>query len=216
MAQSMIHVEDRAKLILELRRCGIVDKTVLDVMEKVPRELFVPDTFREHAYENAALPIDKGQTISQPLIVAQMTLALDVDKRMKVLEIGTGSGYQATILSHLCRRVYTIERHRELLQQAEERFSLLRRHNITSKIGDGGLGWPEQAPFQRIMVTAAAADIPPVLVEQLAIGGIMVVPVGEHRDHQDLLKVTRTEEGIDVEDLGPVRFVPLLPGTGGK
>lgn len=216
MQQTMTQVEDRARLILEMRRSGIVDKTILDVMERVPRELFVPETFREHAYENSALPIDKGQTISQPMIVALMTLALDVDKRVKVLEIGTGSGYQAVILSHLCRRVYTIERHRELLKQAEQRFTDLRRHNITSKTGDGGLGWPEQAPFQRIMVTAAAADIPPVLVDQLAVGGIMVVPVGEHRDHQDLLKVTKTDNGIDVEDLGPVRFVPLLPGTGDR
>ena len=204
--------EDKARLILELRQYGITDDTILNLMESVPRELFVPDAFREHSYENSALPIDLGQTISQPLIVAMMTLALEVDKRTKVLEIGTGSGYQTVILSHLCRRVYTVERHRGLSKGAEKLFATLNRHNITTKIGDGGMGWPEQAPFSRIIVTAAAADIPPVLVDQLSVGGIMVVPVGEHRDHQDLLKVRKTETGIDVQDLGPVRFVPLLPG----
>ena len=204
--------EDRAKLILDLRQNGILDDTLLNLMESIPREIFIPEAFREHAYENSALPIDLGQTISQPLIVAMMTLALDVNKRTKVLEIGTGSGYQTVILSHLCRRVYTVERHRGLSKQAEKIFSDLNRHNITTKIGDGGLGWKEQAPFSRIIVTAAAADIPPVLVDQMDIGGIMVVPVGEQRDHQDLLKVTKTETGLDVEDLGPVRFVPMLPG----
>lgn len=208
----MVVEEDRVRLILELRQNGLTDKAILDVMEKVPRDCFVPEAFREHAYENSALPIDKGQTISQPLIVAMMTHALDLNKRIKILEIGTGSGYQTAVLSHLCRRVYSIERYRALSKQAEQRFKELDRHNITTKVGDGGLGWPEQAPFQRILVTAAAADIPPVLVRQLAVGGVMVVPVGEQRDHQDLLKVTRTESGFDVEDLGPVRFVPLVAG----
>ncbi len=206
------HAEGKARLILDLRRGGIDDPDVLGALEAVPRELFVPDAFREHAYENAPLPIGKGQTISQPLVVATMTQALKPDKRKKVLEIGTGSGYQAAVLSLLFRRVYSIERHRELLRQAEARFRQLDLHNVVTKAGDGGLGWIEQAPFERIMVTAAAHDVPPILVDQLAIGGIMIVPVGDQDDVQTLLRVVKTEDGVEVEDLGGVRFVPMLPG----
>lgn len=206
------HEEGKARLILDLRRGGIEDTSVMEAMEAVPRELFVPEAFREHAYENAPLPIGKGQTISQPLVVATMTQALKPDKRKKVLEIGTGSGYQACVLSLLFRRVYSIERHRELLREAEARFRQLDLYNVVTKAGDGGLGWIEQAPFERIMVTAAAHDVPPILVDQLAIGGIMIVPVGDQDDVQTLLRVVKTEDGVEVEDLGGVRFVPMLPG----
>ena len=210
------YAEDKARLILDLRRGGVSDKAVLEALEAVPREIFVPEAFRDHAYQNAPLPIGKGQTISQPLVVGMMTEALVPDKRKKVLEIGTGSGYQATVLSLLFRRVYTIERHRDLLKEAEGRFRQLDLHNIVTKAGDGGLGWPEQAPFERIMVTAAAHDVPPILVNQLAVGGIMVVPVGQDDEMQTLLRVTKTEDGVEIEDMGGVRFVPMLPGDPGQ
>ena len=202
--------EHRARLVLELRGEGIGDDRVLAAVETVPREMFVPRAFQHQAWENVALPIDCGQTISQPAVVARMTEALEVDDRMKVLEIGTGSGYQTAILSHLCRRVYTIERHRELLQQADERLTALRRRNVTARLGDGSRGWPEQAPFERILVTAAAIDIPPRLSGQLAIGGIMVVPIGDDSDNQRIVRVRRQQDGLDIDDLGPVKFVPLV------
>lgn len=209
--------DSRAQLILELRRGGIDDRLVMQAMERVPREDFVPEAIRDKAYENIALPIGHHQTISQPLTVALMTSALNLTDRMKVLEIGTGSGYQTSVLALLCRRVYTIERYRELMQGAENRFAAQRLTNITTKCGDGSHGWPEQAPFERIIVTAAAHDIPPMLVEQLAVGGIMVVPVNDGRDENDqrLLRVTRTQEGIETEELGITRFVPLVEGDQG-
>jgi protein-L-isoaspartate(D-aspartate) O-methyltransferase len=211
-------VEDsRAQLILALRRGGIDNKQVMQAMERVPREDFVPEAIRDKSYENIALPIGHHQTISQPLTVALMTQALNLTDRMKVLEIGTGSGYQSSVLALLCRRLYTIERYRELMQGAEERFVAQRLTNITTKCGDGSHGWPEQAPFERIIVTAAAHDIPPMLVEQLAVGGIMVVPVNDGRDEHDqrLLRVTRTEDGVETEELGITRFVPLVEGDQG-
>jgi len=204
------------RLILELRHCGVADLRVLNALERVPRGLFVPPAFAHQAWENVALPIDCGQTISQPAIVARMTEALRVDERMKVLEIGTGSGYQTAVLSYLCRRVYTIERHRELLLQAETRLAILRRRNITARPGDGALGWLEQAPFERILVTAAAIDIPPMLSNQLALGGIMVVPIGDDSASQRIVRVRRQESGLDIEDLGPVKFVPLISGRAGE
>ncbi len=207
------HPEAMMKLIMELRQAGISDMEILKAIERTPRELFVPPVFADYAYENAALPIAMGQTISQPLVVAEMTRALALNDRIKVLEIGTGSGYQAVILSYLCRRVYTIERHRALMAQAEAVFRRLKRHNITTMCGDGARGWPEQAPFERILVTAAAHDIPPVLADQLSIGGIMVLPVGDDPALQTLLRVTRTDGGLEVEDLGEVRFVPLVAGA---
>jgi protein-L-isoaspartate(D-aspartate) O-methyltransferase len=159
-----------------------------------------------------ALPIGSGQTISQPLVVAMMTQALELHDRLKVLEIGTGSGYQAAVLSRLVRRVYTIERHRALLHEAEARFTQLGFHNITTRAGDGTKGWPEQAPFDRILVTAAAdGDIPKTLTDQLALGGIMIVPLGNDRRDQRVYRVRRTETGLQREELWPVRFVPLLP-----
>lgn len=202
--------ERKAQLVLELRGEGIDDDRLLGAMERVPRDMFVPRPFQHQAWDNVALPIDCGQTISQPSVVARMTRALEVDDRMKVLEIGTGSGYQTSILSYLCRRVYTIERHRELLMQAESRLEALRRRNVTARLGDGSKGWPEQAPFERILVTAAAIDVPPKLSSQLAVGGIMVVPIGDEPDDQRIVRVCRQEDGLDIDDLGPVKFVPLV------
>ncbi|HEY1797077.1 MAG TPA: protein-L-isoaspartate(D-aspartate) O-methyltransferase [Stellaceae bacterium] len=212
MAAEPVILARTARLLMELRRAGIVDPRVLGAIEKTPRDLFVPPTFQDRAWENIALPIDSGQTISQPLVVALMTESLQVGDRHKVLEIGTGSGYQTAILSRLARRVFTIERHRDLLREAGRRFSALRLGNIISVFGDGFKGWPEQAPFDRIIVTAAAPAIPPALIDQLAPGGILVLPVGaEHRD-QRLLRVRRDGAGTVTEDLGWVRFVPLVAG----
>ncbi|MBI5165692.1 MAG: protein-L-isoaspartate(D-aspartate) O-methyltransferase [Magnetospirillum sp.] len=200
------------RLITELRRSGVTEPSVLAVLERMPRDLFVAPPFAHQAWENTALPIACSQTISQPLVVGMMTQELQVGERMKVLEIGTGSGYQTAVLAKLARRVYTIERHRPLLKAAEERFKTLGLHNVTTRVGDGTLGWPEQAPFDRIMVTAAAHDVPPALVAQLKIGGILVLPVGDEAG-QDLIRVTRTEEGLDIRSFLPVRFVPLVEGT---
>jgi len=203
----------KIRLIMLLRRSGINDTAVLAAVERIPREDFVPESFHDQSYEDKALPIGQGQTISQPQIVALMTQALELTTRHKVLEIGTGSGYQAAVLARLSRRVYTVERHRPLLQEAEQRFAKLRIHNITSIAGDGMKGWPAQAPFDRIIITAAAAELPETLLGQLAIGGIMVLPIGPERGDQELFKVRRTEEGIETEKLCDVRFVPLLPGV---
>jgi protein-L-isoaspartate(D-aspartate) O-methyltransferase len=201
----------RDRLIEVLREAGIADERVLAAIARVPRERFVPPTFLEHAYENVALPIGHGQTVSQPQIVAMMTEALAVGERMKVLEIGTGSGYQTAVLAKLCRRIYTIERHRPLLREAEKLLSALRLHNITTLHGDGSRGWREQAPFDRIIVTAAAEDaVPPPLIEQLAVDGIMVIPVARSAVDQRMLRVVRRDDGVEVEDMGPVRFVPLV------
>jgi protein-L-isoaspartate(D-aspartate) O-methyltransferase len=203
---------NKARLTLSLRSAGITDTAVLSAIERVPRELFVLETFRDQAYENTALPIGHGQTLSQPQVVASMIEALELNDRMKILEVGTGSGYHAAILAQLCRRVYTIERHRPLLAEAERQFAELGLHNITTRAGDGTLGWPEQAPFDRISVTAAAGTLPDVLLDQLAVGGIIVLPVGG-RDHVQVLKqIRRTEEGYDIRDMMKVRFVPLLSG----
>lgn len=200
----------KAKLILELRAGGVAAKAVLAAIENIPRENFLPPAFRAKAYDNVALPIGFEQTISQPLVVGLMTQALELTDRMKVLEIGTGSGYQTAVLARIARRVYTIERHGELQRDAERRLAALRVTNVTMRTGDGSRGWPEQAPFQRILVTAAAADVPPVLVDQLAPGGLMVVPIGADDPMQHLVRVRRTEGGAETEDLGPVRFVPLV------
>ncbi len=200
----------KAHLLAELRAGGVTDKHVLAAIEKIPRENFLAPPFRDKAYDNVALPIGFQQTISQPLVVGLMTQALELTDRMKVLEIGTGSGYQTAVLSKIARRVYTVERHTGLLKEAERRLAALRVTNVTTRAGDGSLGWKEQAPFQRIMVTAAAADIPPVLIEQLAPGGIMIVPIGADDPMQHLVRVHRTDSGVETEDLGPVRFVPLI------
>lgn len=202
----------KIRLILDLRRAGVTDLRVCAAIERIPRELFAPGEFRDKAYENTALPIACHQTMSAPITVARMTQGLEVGERMKVLEVGTGSGYQAAVLARLCRRVYTIERYRELLLEADRRLAELGVHNVTSKVGDGTLGWREQAPFERIIVTAAAMDVPPVLAEQLAVGGVMVVPIDDGAGSQTLLRVRRTMDGLDTEDLGAMRFVPLIAG----
>jgi len=204
-------VSQRIRLLMKLRNSGIRDAAVLSAMESIPRELFVEDVFREHAYDDTALPIALGQTISQPTIVAMMTVALEVKPRMRVLEIGTGSGYQAAVLAKLARRVYSIERHKDLLAIAEQRFLQLRLTNIVTKRGDGAKGWKEAAPFERIIVTAAAKEIPAALVDQLAEGGIMVIPVGGNVAEQKLLRLTKGEDGKTfIESLMDVRFVPLV------
>ncbi|HIM78165.1 MAG TPA: protein-L-isoaspartate(D-aspartate) O-methyltransferase [Rhodospirillales bacterium] len=202
-------------MMQDLRQAGVADGGVLAAMEATPRELFLTDHFKAQAYEDATLPIGYQQTLSAPAVVAKMTEALEITDRMKVLEIGTGSGYQAAVLAQLCRRLYSIERHPALLQDAEDRFQELGLVNITTQAGDGSLGWPEQAPFERIMVTAAAADVPDALLGQLAEGGIMIVPVGLDENDQYLLKLRRGEDGIETEELGPTRFVPLIAGLAG-
>ena len=202
--------EDRIRLIMVLRREGITDTRVLGAIERVPREQFVPPELADQAYANRALPIGHEQTISQPVVVAAMTQKLDVGPSMKLLEVGTGSGYQAAVLAPLCRRLYTIERNRQLLREAENRFKVLGLTNIVTWHGDGSRGWPGQAPFDRIIVTAAAPEVPPALVEQLAIGGKMVIPVDSGIYEQDLLCITRTEAGSETEKMFPVRFVPLI------
>lgn len=201
------------QLLMELRKQGISDTRVLAAMERVPREQFVAEQFLKHAYDNIALPITQGQTISQPYVVAYMTEALQVTDRMKVLEIGTGSGYQTAVLARLCRRVYTIERYRSLLTTAEKRLNDLKITNVVTKLGDGNKGWPEQAPFDRILVTAAADTRPDALIAQLSPnGGIMVAPVAVNATEQDVIRYTREGEAVREEKLLPVRFVPLLPG----
>jgi protein-L-isoaspartate(D-aspartate) O-methyltransferase len=201
------------QLLMELRKQGIGDTRVLAAMERVPREQFVAEQFLKHAYDNIALPITQGQTISQPYVVAYMTEALKLTDRMKVLEIGTGSGYQTAVLARLSRRVYTIERYRSLLTTAEKRLDALKITNVVTKLGDGNKGWVEQAPFDRILVTAAADSRPDGLVAQLSPnGGIMVAPVAVNTTEQDVIRYTREGDDVREERLLPVRFVPLLPG----
>ena len=202
------------RFIYTLRSRGVTDMRVLQAMEKIDRSAFLTGLFRERAYEDTPLPIACGQTISQPSVVALMTEALDVGPRDKVLEVGTGSGYQAAILSQLARRVYTVERHRALAKQAQGVFDALGLVNITAIVGDGSHGLPDQAPFDRIIVTAAAEDPPGPLLAQLKIGGIMVVPVGQSDTVQNLIRVHRQETGFEYEELRAVRFVPLVEGLG--
>ncbi|MCY3981395.1 MAG: protein-L-isoaspartate(D-aspartate) O-methyltransferase [Alphaproteobacteria bacterium] len=200
----------RARLLMMLRRSGVIDEKVLAAVERTPRDAFVPAVFRDRAYEDTALPIGSGQTISRPSVVAFMTAMLAPGLRMRVLEIGTGSGYQAAVLTWLCRRVYTIERHRPLLSEAEARFQRLRLTNITTRCGDGVRGWPRAGLFDRILVTAAADDVSSVLVDQLAEGGRMLVPIREHDGVQRLVCLTRTDSGVEVETLRETSFVPLV------
>jgi protein-L-isoaspartate(D-aspartate) O-methyltransferase len=205
-------VQRKLRLLMELRRAGISDPRVLGAIEKTPREQFVPPSFADQAYENVALPIDDGQTISQPYVVALMTEALLVGDRHNVIEIGTGSGYQTAILARLGRRVFSIERHRELLRAAERRLGALRLRNIVCRFGDGTKGWPEQMPYDRVIVTAAAPEVPAILVDGLAPGGVLMVPVGADRRDQQLVRIRRNDDGFSTEDLGLVRFVPLVAG----
>ncbi|MCT8974036.1 protein-L-isoaspartate(D-aspartate) O-methyltransferase [Microbaculum marinisediminis] len=201
-----------ARLIMGLRAQGVRDSRVLKAIETIPRALFVNEAHAVYAYDDRSLPIDCGQTISQPFVVAYMTSLLKLTDRDKVLEIGTGSGYQAAVLARLCRRVYTIERYRTLHRQAEERLRDLGVSNVTAMVGDGLQGWPAQAPFDKIMVTAAAETVPQVLVDQLKVGGIMVIPIGPIGGAQYLHRIVRTEEGYDDDTLIGVMFVPLVPG----
>ena len=201
----------KAQLIMTLRGMGILDSAALAALEQVPRELFVPQALRAHSYENASLPIACDQTISQPYIVARMTEALQLQGRELVLEIGCGSGYQAAVLAHLCRRVYSIERLKPLLVDAENRLRDLRISNISFRLGDGAKGWPEVAPFDRIILTCGCDKIPEILLQQLKIGGIMVAPEGNGKAQQ-LVVVTRQESTVVRKALMPVTFVPLIEG----
>ncbi len=200
------------RLILELRQQGITDARVLSALERVPRDQFLPRAFLHQAYQNVAVSIGHGQTLSQPLVVARMTEALELTERHKVLEIGTGSGFHTAVIARLCRRVYTIERHRALLREAEGRLTRLRLHNVTTRLGDGMLGWPEQAPFDRIIVTAAATEPPRAILDQLNVGGILILPIGACGRDQQSLRVRRVDDRFDSEILSTVRFVPLVPG----
>lgn len=210
----MTDAERKMQFLYALRSKGVTDNTVLGAMEQIDRGPFIRGLFAARAYEDMPLPIACGQTISQPSVVALMTQALEVTPRDKVLEVGTGSGYQAAILSKLARRVYTIDRHRRLIQQARQIFDDLDLANITAIHGDGSYGLPEQAPFDKIIVTAAAEDPPGPLLAQLKVGGIMVVPVGQSDAVQHLIRVRRTATGLDYDELRKVRFVPLLEGLG--
>ncbi|WP_296426204.1 protein-L-isoaspartate(D-aspartate) O-methyltransferase [Yoonia sp.] len=206
--------DTKMRFLYALRSKGVTDARVLTAMEQVDRADFVKGTFADRAYEDMPLPIACGQTISQPSVVGIMTQALKVSARDKVLEIGTGSGYQAAILSKLARRVYTVDRYRRLVLAARLIFDAQDITNITSFIADGSFGFADQAPFDRILLTAAAEDPPGPLLAQLRVGGIMVLPVGQSDTVQSLIRVTRHETGYDYDELRPVRFVPLLEGLG--
>jgi protein-L-isoaspartate(D-aspartate) O-methyltransferase len=207
--------KQREEIVNLIRHRGVRDERVLQAMLKVPRHRFVPLYQREMAYEDAPLSIGSGQTISQPYIVALMTEALMLEGNEKVLEIGTGSGYQTAILSLLCRWVYTVERLPELSQRAQEVLSSLGYHNISFKVGDGTLGWKEHAPYQAIMVTAGAPKVPSSLIEQLDVGGRLVIPVGSP-SHQELLRITKEDDkgNLRRESLGGCIFVRLIGAEG--
>ena len=205
-------------LVMTLRKQGITNAQVLSAIERTPRELFVAEPFAHAAFDNSALPIACGQTISQPYVVAVSTEALALEPQHRVLEIGTGSGYQAAVLAQLCRRVYSVERHRALHLEANQRFKALKIDNIATRLGDGFQGWPEQAPFDRVLLTAAVPEVPAKVIEQLKPGGILVAPIGAQSGpdpesfSQLLTKMIRTETGLKKEALIPVVFVPMLPG----
>jgi protein-L-isoaspartate(D-aspartate) O-methyltransferase len=203
----------RMQFLLALRKRGINDPAVLRAMDQVPREHFVESSFIDSAYADQALPIACGQTISQPYVVAYMTEQLRVEPHHRVLEVGTGSGYQAAILSRLAGEVITVERYRTLAEAARIRLKTLGYDNVEVRLGDGLAGIPERAPFDRIIVTAAAETIPDNLVAELAEDGIMVLPLGPHSSSQQLVKLRKRSAGLEKEDLIGVRFVPLLPGT---
>jgi protein-L-isoaspartate(D-aspartate) O-methyltransferase len=207
------HVAARKiRLLMELRREGIQDTRVLAALERVPRERFVAPAFQDQAYANRALPIASGQTVSQPYVVALMTEAARIGPGDRVLEIGTGSGYQAAVLAELAGEVYSIERHAELLAEAQKVLNAIGYKNLHTRVGDGMAGWPEQAPFDAILVTAAAEAVPQALAAQLKDGGRLILPLGRHQGAQRLLRLTRQGEALEEEELCEVRFVPLLPG----
>ncbi len=202
-----------ARLVLALRSQGVTDPLVLNAIEKTPRDLFTPELFRDRSFEDSALPIACGQTISQPFIVGLMTQALTLEPRARVLEIGTGSGYQTAILSRLSRLVYTVERYRTLMAEAEARFGVLGLTNVITRFGDGGEGWKEQAPFDRILVTAAASAEPTQLLAQLKPAGVLVAPVGKGPVQRLLRYAGDGKGGFTEQQLGEVRFVPMLEGV---
>lgn len=202
------------QFLFALRSKGVTDARVLTAMEKIDRAVFIKGLFAARAYEDMPLPIACGQTISQPSVVGLMTQALKVGPRDTVLEVGTGSGYQAAVLSQIARRVYTVDRHKRLVAEARDAFDTLGLTNITAFTADGSFGLPDQAPFDRILVTAAAEDPPGPLLAQLKMGGTMVLPVGQSDAVQSLIRVTRHEGGFDYDELRPVRFVPLIEGLG--
>ena len=213
MISSEVSSDLLMQYMLVLRNNGVQNKDVLIAMEKVPRHLFMEGNFRKHAYQDMPLPIASGQTISQPSVVGKMTQALEIGPRDKVLEIGTGSGFQAAILSHLARRVYSVERHSGLARTAQKVLQDTGRNNVVVITGDGSLGLPDQAPFDRIILTAAAEDPPANLLAQLREGGIMVLPVGQSDAVQSLIKIEKTADGLEYTELEDVRFVPLVEGV---
>lgn len=209
------HPARMEKLLAAVKKVGVSDATVLGALAKIPRELFLSPSLAAQAYDDLCLPIGEQQTISMPSVVGKMTAALGLKGREKVLEIGTGCGYQAAVLAKLCARVYTIERHAPLQRAAVQRLSQMGIHNIVPKVGDGTLGWPEQAPFDGIIVTAAGPKIPEALVAQLKEGGVLVIPVGPQETQQTLVKITKLAAGkLQEELLGPVTFVPLIGAQG--
>ncbi|MFN3351641.1 protein-L-isoaspartate(D-aspartate) O-methyltransferase [Pseudorhodoplanes sp.] len=203
---------DRMEFLLTLRRRGITDNAVLRAMDEVPREMFVSEDLKQQAYQDHALPIDCGQTISQPYVVAYMTELLELQSHHRVLEIGTGSGYQAAVISRIAAHVVSIERYRTLAEKARKTFDRIGYANIDVIVGDGFEGATHLAPFDRIIVTAAAETVPEPLVNQLGDGGIMVIPVGPHAGPQHIVRLRRTAEGVKREDMIAVRFVPLVHG----
>ncbi|GGC01121.1 protein-L-isoaspartate O-methyltransferase [Marivita lacus] len=209
----MDDAELKMQFLYALRSRGVTNAAVLTAMEQIDRAPFIRGYFAERAYEDMPLPIACGQTISQPSVVGLMTQALEISPRDTVLEVGTGSGYQAAILSQLARRVYTVDRHPRLVREAREVFNQLGLTNVTAFTADGSFGLPDQAPFDRILVTAAAEDPPGPLLAQLKVGGIMVLPVGQSDAVQHLIRVRRTPDGLDYDELRPVRFVPLVEGV---
>lgn len=199
-------------LLSSLKNSGIRDERVLKAIENVPRELFIDEALSHQAYDNAALPIGASQTISQPYTVAKMTELLALQPAYKVLEIGTGSGYQTAILAHLVEQVCSVERIKSLQWQAKRRLKQLDLHNIATRHGDGWEGWAARAPFDAIIVTAAAEKVPPALLEQLCDGGYLVIPVGEGQQNQTLMRIKRSGTRFIEEIIEPVRFVPLIKG----
>ncbi|MBT05567.1 MAG: protein-L-isoaspartate O-methyltransferase [Rhodospirillaceae bacterium] len=208
----MSKMTDTARLLLSIRKEGITDQRILTAFEAIPRHLFVPKVFSDQAYDDVSVPIACDQTVSQPSLVAFMVNALEVGERMKVLEVGTGSGYQTAVLSLLCRRIYSIERHRPLELDAVRRFAALDLSNISSATGDGSFGWPEQAPFSRIIVSAAVAQVPQTLLDHMADDGIMIIPIGETAEDQILYRFRKSGNKVEQEPLIQVHFLPLVFG----
>ncbi|WP_108661627.1 protein-L-isoaspartate(D-aspartate) O-methyltransferase [Acuticoccus kandeliae] len=203
----------RAELAMHLRRQNVASRATLAVLESVPRSLFLSAPHKRLAYQDRAAPIDCGQTISQPTVVAMMTDALELEPTMTVLEIGTGSGYQTAILSRLAHHVYSVERYHLLSELAAERLRVLRIDNVSLCVGDGHDGWPEHAPYDRIIVTAATPAVPEALVSQLKLDGILVAPIGDQEHTQELLKCRLTADGLEGERIADVRFVPMVAGV---